>query len=1610
VIHGRSQATVKLEYGVIFMVSLRSRMMRITAVVLMALVMVVPVNISFGENPSAADTSDRAAPDQAPSSREYDMDSSEIATRSAPWLEWERFSYHSGGEDGALFYDSDEDMVYAFGGGYTGQQGTNSYDDFFKFDLNEGKWINVPYSYGPMGRYQCSYACDETTGKYYVYGGYQSGTMLNDLWVFDSGTQTWSQPKSSLLGIQRVRSPMVVDRVNQKLYLHMGQGDAFTQGSSNLSGFFEIDIQANFAVTALTNDGREAGMELRYSHDMCIDEVNQIIYMWGGYHRINRWQGFYLKELWGYGIQNETWFRIRLPAGIGEKSEAKVFFRPYDGTVNIWGGRNGSEWSRDERLWTYNPVTDEWTVIDLTNEISGRDRYARYYSFDDDRYVIFAGRTGDRENTVHYLDMPTHSWTSYPEERRSSTNQNGILAHDRTRGRLYYIGPSINSGWGGNDTAYYYYFDLLTEKWVGPIWNNGNDDPISRDWPGMCYVPDENAVYMYGGEYQTGNWQNRRYWNTADLWRIDLDTNTWEKIYEVAGPGERSRFDMVYNEVDKKIYFYGGCKYKVETSSDVDVFDDFFSFDPAGRSFQRIQITPNPGKIWGAGVVIEDRDHEMYLFGGWLEKDTNPDYDDEMWKYNFSTRKWTQLPWNTNPSTRAFVEMDYDPVTHEIIMTGGGSGGGSNDVFRYRILENSYSSDLYLLPNPGSLYGHGSVFIVETRDLWVYGGGGEHGIWRLGIPPRLSIQEAVLTDGDEEGGVAYAMKRPYTFRTTVKTVNGPADLNEVVMDIAHSGTFGKLQIRFNNTDSSFREVDPADYAEVVDSSYSWDGIYLTLQAKVMFHWNWSTPSNYYNRIFKVMASGNDIIGDSVLIRDFLVVRNTLSHVGELVVRSDLRGRLENGSWVQADERITFTGPVIVYSGTEDVYPSQGSFTVNLWDDNDNVRQMQPAEGEPINLSMVSPESSQEDVDYTFNLTGIPAENDELSLGFVLNTDGTSPLPPEELKIIGDINSVTPNTRFDNDTEVSVEWNSIIDSGSGIKGYYWSYEDNGGSSDGTWVNETKFLLDLPSNGTHTVYVWAEDNVGNIGPSSNASIMVDTEPIVFRVVSPNIDNLIPYLEIEITFNLTDLGGSKIRPYFVEYRYTTYGLNDQEDWVKESAWKVVPDAQFMDPSTYFEFTLPLSGLTEGVDNYIQIKAQDRAGSVFESEIYNIQVDTSLKYPDVTLIHPEDNAEFETPEGIGFNWSVDFFLPEDVKYYLLVSREKELIQQYLDKESNPLEPPSDDVVRRVLTVLEFSPDWLTFGDYYWTVIPVAKDKWIGNCTTGLRKLSITSEDNYRISARVDDDYLGYIRGKNYPFMTFTVDNEGQQDAIVSIDYALRDGITVSWNLQPNYEDRYRIIVGGKLEIIGTLTIDDSVPASNNYTLYFYFNTTMGVKRTIPITLEVKESQEIGGEDEEKDNTATIAIIVVAVIVVLMLILGLVYFLVIKKKDKEKKPAYGSFTNFEEMEKEMGLDNKSAPVPVGLRKPLPQKKTGEGVTSGEVKPEAEKPELALPGEGEQGPPTLAEEGSEDEWMNLVAKETLESETVEDTIEVDDHLVTGSTADTGKTLEDILAEMEENID
>lgn len=195
--------------------------------------------------------------------------------------------------------------------------------------------------------------------------------------------------------------------------------------------------------------------------------------------------------------------------------------------------------------------------------------------------------------------------------------------------------------------------------------------------------------------------------------------------------------------------------------------------------------------------------------------------------------------------------------------------------------------------------------------------------------------------------------------------------------------------------------------------------------------------------------------------------------------------------------------------------------------------------------------------------------------------------------------------WSNDNTPMFTWSTPSDA-SGIAGYYWKV-DNGPE---TWTTSNSVTLPPQSDGTHTFYVKAKDNAGNIGQWGSHTFQIDT-----TVYVPTPDDGVSGWNNDNTPTFTwpspsppDLSG--IAGYY---------------------WKVDSGSETWTTSNYV--TLPPQ--SDGTHTFY-VRAKDNAGNIGNWGSHIFQIDTVLpSAPSITSnTHPDPNRWYNNNDPT-FSWS---------------------------------------------------------------------------------------------------------------------------------------------------------------------------------------------------------------------------------------------------------------------------------------------------------------------------------------------------------------------------------------
>lgn len=294
-------------------------------------------------------------------------------------------------------------------------------------------------STGPSRRRR--HAMTSHDGVLYLAGGQEEDSETpNDLWLFDTDTESWSQGANLSQGVKEHSLDVVDDTI-----ILLG-GRTMDNGGNDA-----VDMVERYDVATDSWSSGAAMPERRYSHASAT--VDGSVYLLGGFDASDNESPTILV----YNVADDSWSTRDFDPPPRQQPKAAVV----DGLIYLYGGSSGDTYYED--LWTYDPVADNWEEITFDGGPGPLDRHV----MDTIGGVIylFSGNGGnngengdnDKRNTYWEYDPPNNTWTERDLQDGESGNSDPIdprqVAASAVVGTDWYIHGG-NTAMEDGETAY----------------------------------------------------------------------------------------------------------------------------------------------------------------------------------------------------------------------------------------------------------------------------------------------------------------------------------------------------------------------------------------------------------------------------------------------------------------------------------------------------------------------------------------------------------------------------------------------------------------------------------------------------------------------------------------------------------------------------------------------------------------------------------------------------------------------------------------------------------------------------------------------------------------------------------------------------------------------------------------------------------------------------------------------------------------------------------------------------------------------------------------------------------------------------------------------------
>ncbi|HEY3217322.1 MAG TPA: kelch repeat-containing protein [Candidatus Eisenbacteria bacterium] len=275
--------------------------------------------------------------------------------------------------------------------------------------------------------------------------------------------------------------------------------------------------------------------------------------------------------------------------------------------------------------------------------------------------------------------------------------------------------------------------------------------PSAAEDCAAIYDPADHSLVLFGGK----NDQNR---NLSELWRLDLDRRTWNRIQPVGeAPPPTEDHSLIYDPLGDRLILFGG--------ENGPTCNQVWSFEFKARRWRSMADSTAPFRE-DHTAIFDSRGKRMVVFGGQVNGDDN----DDLWALNLDPQsrtfeKWSRLAAEADhPGARDDHVAVYDSLRNRMIVYGGWNKDAKEYLGDTWALDFASSADsLARWHHVKTKWSHPpkrrhAVGVYDSRRDWLilYGGFGEEGylndVWALvlgfdlwinvtpGPQPRLDAQ------------------------------------------------------------------------------------------------------------------------------------------------------------------------------------------------------------------------------------------------------------------------------------------------------------------------------------------------------------------------------------------------------------------------------------------------------------------------------------------------------------------------------------------------------------------------------------------------------------------------------------------------------------------------------------------------------------------------------------------------------------------------------------------------------------------------------------------------------------------------------------------------------
>ena len=285
-----------------------------------------------------------------------------------------------------MVYNNHFRKVIVFGG-INPESGVQIQAETWIYDPLVDTWTNMSPLTQPVKRFSHSMVYDSSSDRVLLFGGYDktdniSPFRIDDTWIYDLSTNTWTEKSPSTNPSPRDTHAMAYNSLSDRVILFGGCGD-----NSELFGdTWVYDLFTN----TWTNMSPLMQPSPRYCHSMVYHSLADKVILFGGTTDYSSGFG----DTWVYDLSTNTWTSMNPSTSPTARFQHSMVYDSKSDKVILFGGRNEEiRYKVLDDTWVYDLISNNWTQLSPTTSPNAMSGHRMVYEPVSDKVVLFGGHT-----------------------------------------------------------------------------------------------------------------------------------------------------------------------------------------------------------------------------------------------------------------------------------------------------------------------------------------------------------------------------------------------------------------------------------------------------------------------------------------------------------------------------------------------------------------------------------------------------------------------------------------------------------------------------------------------------------------------------------------------------------------------------------------------------------------------------------------------------------------------------------------------------------------------------------------------------------------------------------------------------------------------------------------------------------------------------------------------------------------------------------------------------------------------------------------------------------------------------------------------------------------